>query len=180
VAVPPGLRDLTDKLVNTGVDILPTMLDFAGLEIPKKLPGRSLLALALGKPAPAWRDYVVVEDDMGQAGEVDGLKPAMQGRMVRTERYKYCVYSCGNRRESLVDLQADPGEMNDLAADPAYRRILLEHRGLLRKFAAETRDTLAEEMLAADVAPRPFLPGGRGEEGTPRQRQRERPPSLLV
>ena len=157
---PPGA---TDKLVNTGVDILPTMLDFAGLEIPKKLPGRSLLALALGKPAPAWRDYVVVEDDMGQAGEVDGLKPAMQGRMVRTERYKYCVYSCGNRRESLVDLQADPGEMNDLAADPACRPILLEHRGLLRKFAAETHDTLAEEMLADDVAPRPFQPRESGK-----------------
>jgi choline-sulfatase len=150
---PPGTAD---KLVNTGVDILPTMLDFAGLEIPKKLPGRSLLALALGKPPAAWRDHVVVEDDMGQAGEVDGLRPEMQGRMVRTDRYKYCVYSRGNRRESLVDLQSDPGEMNDLAADPKFRDVLLAHRELLARFGKEQNDPLAAELLADDVKPMPF------------------------
>lgn len=150
---PPGT---TDKWVNTGVDVLPTLLDFAGLEIPKKLPGRSLLALALGKPVTAWRDYVVVEDDMGQAGEVDGFKPAMEGRMVRTERYKYCVYSRGNRRESLVDLQADPGETNDLAADPNFREVLLAHRDLLARFASQHNDPLAAELLADNVKPIPF------------------------
>jgi hypothetical protein len=36
---------------------------------------------------------------------------------------------------------------------------LLEHRAFLRQFAAETRDAMAREMLANDVAPRPFQPG---------------------
>ena len=56
---------------------------------------------------------------------------AAQGRMVRTERFKYCVYDHGQHRESLVDLQTDPGEIRNLAGDPKYRKILLEHRALL-------------------------------------------------
>jgi len=156
-----------DKLVNTGIDILPTLFDCAGLEIPKKLPGRSLWPLALGKTVGEWRDYVVVQNDMVQTGEVDGLRPTMEGRMVRTERYKYCLYSRGTRRESLVDLQTDPGETNDLAADPEYRNILLAHRGLLARFAREHNDPLAAELLADNVKPIPFT-----DDASPRKLKR--------
>ena len=76
--------------------------------------------------------------------------------MIRTERYKYCVYSRGNQRESLVDLQSDPGELKDLATDPNCRKILLEHRALLVKFGQEHNDPLVAELLANDVQPRPF------------------------
>jgi arylsulfatase A-like enzyme len=146
----------SDKLVNTGIDLLPTMLDFAGLTIPKILPGRSLVPLVLGKPVADWRDHVVVENNMYQAGEVEGLKPQMEGRMVRTERYKYCVHDHGQRRESLVDLKADPGETKNLAGDPKYRKILLEHRALLAKFAKEHSDPLVPALLADNVKPIPF------------------------
>jgi arylsulfatase A-like enzyme len=143
----------TDKLVNTGIDLLPTMLDFAGLTIPGQLPGRSLLPLALGKAVPVWREYVVVQDNMTQVGLIDGMKPTMEGRMVRSDRYKYCLYSHGQQRESLVDLQADPGETRDLAADPKYRQVLLEHRDLLAQFGREHKDALATELLANNVKP---------------------------
>lgn len=146
----------TDELVNTGIDLLPTMLDFAGLAIPAKLPGRSLLPLVFGQPVDAWRDYVVAENNMTQTGEIDGLRPQMEGRMVRTDRYKYCVFSHGQRRESLVDMQADPGETTDLAADPKYRPVLLAHRELLQKFAREHSDPLVAKLLADDVKPIPF------------------------
>jgi arylsulfatase A-like enzyme len=146
----------SDNMVNTGLDILPTMLDFAGIEPPKKLTGRSLKLLATGEPVTRWRDHVVVENHMDQAAEVDGIRPVVQGRMVRTERYKYCVYSRGRQRESLVDLQADPGEMKDLARDPSHRQTLLEHRGLLMTFAKEHNDPLAASLLANDVSPQPF------------------------
>jgi arylsulfatase A-like enzyme len=146
-------------LVNTGLDLLPTLFDFAGLPTPAKLTGRSLRPAALGEKPTTWRPYLVVENHMAQAGLVGDLKPVAQGRMVRSERYKYCLYDTGIRRESLVDLEKDPLETKDLAADPAYRPVLLEHRDLLRKFAAETKDTLAGEMLADDVGPRPFMAG---------------------
>lgn len=157
---------MSDRLVNTGIDLLPTMLDFAGLETPEELPGRSLMPLALGKPVTAWRDHVVVENNMSQAGELNGLRPQMEGRMVRTQRYKYCVYSRGNRRESLVDLQADPGEMFDLATDPRYRDVLLHHRELLARFGKEHNDPLVTGLLADNVKPIPFA-----AEDSPRKRR---------
>jgi arylsulfatase A-like enzyme len=146
----------TDKLVNTGIDILPTLLDCAGIPVPSKLSGRSLLPLALGEPVTGWRDYIVVQNNMSQTGTVDGLRPTMEGRMVRTDRYKYCIYSRGVRRESLVDLQVDPGETNDLAADPQYREVLLAHRELLRRWGREHHDPLVAELLADNVKPIPF------------------------
>lgn len=147
---------ISDKLVNTGIDLLPTMLEFAGLEAPKELPGLSLLPLAFGKPAAAWRDHVVVENHMNQAGELDGLRPEMEGRMVRTERYKYCVFSLGSQRESLVDMEDDPGETVNLALDPKYREVLLRHRALLERFGREHNDPLVARLLADNVKPVPF------------------------
>ena len=146
----------TDKLVNTGTDMLPTMFDCAGVAQPESLPGRSVLPLALGQAAPSWRDHMVSENNLSQTGVVDGFRPTMQGRMVRTDRYKYCVYQYGDQRESLIDLRADPGEMNDLAADPAYREVILEHRRLLEQFGKEHNDPLAAELLAGDGMPVPF------------------------
>lgn len=145
----------SDELVNTGVDILPTMLACAGIEQPEELPGRSVLPLALGRTCP-WRDYLVSENNMSQTGEVDGLRPTMEGRMVRTDRYKYCIYSHGTRRESLIDLENDPGETNDLAADPKYRDVILKHRELLAQFGKEHNDPLVAQLLADDVKPIPF------------------------
>jgi arylsulfatase A-like enzyme len=99
---------------------------------------------------------VVVQNNMTQTGELEGFKPEMEGRMVRTERYKYCVYSRGVRRESLVDLKADPGETKDLATDPAFQRVLLQHRELLAGYGREHHDPLVAELLADNVKPRPF------------------------
>ena len=146
----------TDKLVNTGIDLLPTMLHFAGLDVPKKLPGLSLWPLASGQAVKDWREFLVVQNNMTQTGELDGFKPQMEGRMVRTERYKYCVFSRGAQRESLVDLKADPGETEDLAANPASRRVLLEHRELLAGYGRKHNDALVAELLADNVKPRPF------------------------
>lgn len=148
-----------DKLVNTGIDILPTLLDAAGMEVPAALPGRSLLPLAVGRQVSDWREHVVVENRMTQTGVIDGMKPTLEGRMMRTERYKYCLYGNGQQRESLVDLQADPGETTDLATDPAYREVLVRHRELLAQFGREQQDPLVAELLADDVKPIPFPPG---------------------
>ncbi len=147
----------SEKLVNTGVDILPTMMDCAGIEQPKKLPGRSILPLALGQLVENWREYLVAQNDLSQTGEVDGIKPTMEGRMVRTDRYKYCLYAHGNRREALYDMQEDPLETVNLAGEFEHRQVVQDHRRLLRDFAERNADPLVTELLADDVGPRPFV-----------------------
>jgi choline-sulfatase len=135
----------SDRIVNTGIDILPTLMEFAGIEIPKNLPGLSLWSEAIGNPVKKWRRYIVAENDM-RAWEVADT-PGMEGRMVLTERYKYCIYEKGNLRESLVDLQTDPGETINVAPDPAFRKTLLKHRELLKDFGKKHNDPLVEKLF---------------------------------
>jgi len=113
-------------LVSSGLDILPTLCDYAGIDLPPTAMGRSLRGIAEGGADPGWRSYVVTENQTG--------------RMLRTARYKYCVYNAGEPRESLVDLLEDPGEMKNLALLPNNQTLLNEHRKLLRQWIEETQD----------------------------------------
>jgi len=130
----------SDVLLNTGIDVIPTLCDFAGIELPKHLPGKSLKQSALGR-TPTWkREFIVSQNHMVQCEPVDGKKLTPHGRMVRSDRYKYCVYSEGQRRESLVDMEKDPGEMKNLAQDVAHQPILAQHRQYLRLWCRENGD----------------------------------------
>ncbi len=144
--VPTGT---TNTLVHTGVDLIPTLCEFAAIKSPKGLPGRSVARSVLGQPGLEERRYLVISNHMVQCEPVDGVLLQPHGRMVRTDRYKYCLYSLGRRRESLVDLMNDPGEMTNLAGNPAFHAILLEHRDSLRQFADEQKDEMALRMLAS-------------------------------
>ena len=93
---------------------------------------------------------------MVQGGTVSGFKPTLQGRMVRTDHFKYCVYDYGDQRESLVDMRTDPMETRNVARQPDYRHELLRHRELLQGFASQHDDTLVDQLLAGDAASRPF------------------------
>jgi len=157
-------KAVSDKLINTGVDIIPTMCDFAGIQTPAKLKGRSLKPIALGKPISQWRDYVVIQNNMSQTPRaMDGIIPKAEGRMVRSDRFKYCVYQYGNQRESLFDIEHDPLETENLAVNPKYNNVLLEHRALLSEFADKYNDSLAKDILADNVKARPFPRASEGE-----------------
>ena len=60
--------------------------------------------------------------------------------MLRTERYKYCVYGWGQNREQLFDLETDPGEMVDLTVEARYQSLLDEHRHRLRSWCEQSDD----------------------------------------
>jgi hypothetical protein len=102
---------------------------------PAELPGKSLK-----NGSVPGREYVVVCNHMVQGAAIDGRVPMPQGRMVRSQRYKYCVYDMGTQRESLVDMQKDPGEMVNVAGDAGYRDILLRHRAMLAEWQRKTND----------------------------------------
>jgi len=111
-------------LSNTGLDIFPTILAFAGVPIPDSLHGLDLtpkvLEGAMGDNA-AKRNYVVSE--LNQA--------KLKGRMVATTNYKYILFDGGDNPEQLFDLANDPGEMKPVTDDPEYRDQLLAHREML-------------------------------------------------
>jgi arylsulfatase A-like enzyme len=128
----PGLVDRT-HLVSTGLDLIPTLCDFVGIATPAPLKGQSVRAWAEGRSAPAGREMLVVENGCS--------------RMVRTARYKYIVYASGLRREQLIDLQADPGEMNNLASDPSAASVLIDHRRRLKVWYERHGETLDPKYM---------------------------------
>jgi arylsulfatase A-like enzyme len=132
--IPTGVVD-NKSLISNGLDVLPTLCDYAGVSVPNYLLGRTLRPLAKGRSDNARRPYVVAENNTG--------------RMLRSDRYKYCVYTSGKIRESLVDLQADPGEMKNLAGLPEFQKELNRHRGYLKKWIAESKDGAAEPFAIA-------------------------------
>ncbi len=127
--IPSGQVD-EKSLVSNGLDVLPTLCDYAGVSVPNYLLGRSLRSLAENQEDNARRPYVVAENKTG--------------RMLRSDHYKYCVYTSGKIRESLVDLRADPGEMKNLAGKAGFEKHLNRHREFLKQWIKESKDVTAK------------------------------------
>ncbi len=130
-AVPEGRVD-REHLVS-GLDLLPTLCDYAGTSSPEGARGHSLRPL-IEDPTLPGRSSIVSEL---QAFRDDVTK---KGRMIRTARFKYIIFSHGARPELLFDLDADPGETDNLAYQPAYQENVAEHRALLRQEMEQTAD----------------------------------------
>lgn len=130
--IPAGRTD-NAHFVSNGLDLLPTLCDYAGIKTPPGLPGRSLRRLAEGKATPDWRDHIVVE--------------SQNGRMLRTDRYKYCIYDSHANPEQLTDLQKDPGEMQNLAGSTQYKAILEKHRRLLKEWVSLIGDQIGDKYV---------------------------------
>jgi arylsulfatase A-like enzyme len=132
-----GGRVETERLVSNGLDLLPTVCDYAGVDCPDGLEGLSLRPLVRGDAPENWRDEVVVETQIN-FGEGPG-GPSFARALV-ADRYKYSVYLMGRNREQLVDLQDDPGEMINLAAESRHRDTLQTCRDRLKAWGERTED----------------------------------------
>lgn len=115
------------ELVNNGLDLMPSLLDWAGAETPARCKGRSFRRAVENPEAAPQAEYVVTETVFAQTG---GTK----GWMLRTPRYKYVLYESGKNREALYDMEADPHEMRNLAVESRARKEVLRHRELLRRW----------------------------------------------
>ena len=114
-----GVED--DRLAEFG-DIMPTLLELAGVEIPEQIDRLSLMG-------DRRREYLYGEHGEGIA--------AM--RMIRADRFKLIYYPVGNRVQ-LFDLDNDPRECRDLARTP-------EHAGGLERL----KKLLIDELYGDDL-----------------------------
>ncbi|MCK4958502.1 MAG: sulfatase-like hydrolase/transferase, partial [Planctomycetes bacterium] len=101
-------------------DIVPTLLEINGLDIPETVQGRSLLAILEGRAKPGkHRDFV----RSVFYKVLEGIES--YATMLRTRRYKIVNYH-GHDLGELFDLEKDPAEFNNLWDDPAYADIRFE------------------------------------------------------
>jgi N-acetylglucosamine-6-sulfatase len=111
------------------VDIAPTLLDAAGVAIPRSVQGRSLLAQARGK-AGATRESFLVEY-YGHENPFPWIAN-IDYRAVRMGRYKYIRWIREDEAQELYDLEADPFELRNLAGEAALANVLQRARATLQ------------------------------------------------
>lgn len=130
------------------VDIAPTLIDAAGLQVPQAMSGRSIMPVIRDSRAP-WRSDLFFQ-----------ISEAETGRAIRTDRWKYGVtseYRDDAPRSStysehyLYDLANDPYEMVNLVGMSAFRELADDLKRRLLRLIHDYEDGHAPTILDAPV-----------------------------
>ncbi|WP_022873016.1 sulfatase-like hydrolase/transferase [Nesterenkonia alba] len=116
------------KEVVSTVDLPPTLVDLAGINVPESYQGRSLRGLLTHYEAD-WKDEAFIQ-----------VSESELARGIRTRRWKYGIqdpdadplaqpHSDSYVETYLYDLKADPYELRNLAGSPAHEEV----RAVLRE-----------------------------------------------
>ncbi|QRV17395.1 sulfatase-like hydrolase/transferase (plasmid) [Haloterrigena salifodinae] len=123
--------------VTSTIDLPPTLLDAAGLDIPDEMHGESIMPVVSGD-APNYDSDAFIQ-----------ISESQVGRAVRTDRWKYAVaapsptgWHGGSAEKSsevyieryLYDLSRDPEEQVNLVGRPDYRNVADELRERLLSY----------------------------------------------
>lgn len=130
----PGIQKgiVDSKNLTCGIDLVPTICDLAGISVPKGLSGKSLKPILTGRVESIPRDYIIVESSSGY--------------QINDGHYKYTLFTRGDKKETLMDISSDPGEMSDKSADSTYMAVKKHLRYLLMKDLKRiTQNVLATE-----------------------------------
>ena len=107
----PGITARTDTSLVANIDLAPTFADWAGVAVPSKTNGTSLVPL-INEPGRAWRTSLLIEHWPIPP------TPSPQGRGVRTSRFVYYEYKTGERE--LYDMWLDPFQLHNAIDHPEY------------------------------------------------------------
>lgn len=131
VCLPGGKNagTVSDALINNGIDLMPSVCDWTGAELPHGRPGVSYRDVA--ENGSDGQEFIVTETNFNQTS-------GTLGWMVRTPKYKYVLYDKGQYREQLFDMENDRKEMRNLAVESRYNDILLQHRAILERWLKTT------------------------------------------
>lgn len=133
VIVPPGNLDITPAVhdvITNNIDLVPTILDMAGLADDENLTGRSLL--------PAIRGQKMHDPPCVISEWIQKQRWVSPCRMVRTRQWKY-VHYIGHQCE-LYNMVDDSHEMNNLIDDCQYQNISKQLHSFLIAHTKQTSD----------------------------------------
>ncbi len=143
VRIAPAQRGSVDARPAELVDVLPTLLDFAGLDCPEEFPGRSLLA-------PPCREGQFAEFSGSGYHEVQyGPK-----YMWRRDGYKLVLHVPGKVPDALTRLDSVIGELYNLKEDPLEIDNLYEDPAHFALRERMTRQLLTHLMICWAKFPR--------------------------
>lgn len=111
--VSPSRRPVTRDQTVLNIDVAPTIVRAAGLDVPTVMQGEDLSALYTDEQAPTWREEFFYEHPT-----VLGKDRIPSSQAVVQSRWKYVEWPEFDHRQ-LFDLEGDPGELQNLAEMPA-------------------------------------------------------------
>jgi arylsulfatase A-like enzyme len=127
---PDAVRGRRVTEMTQAIDVMPTILDWIGQPVPRSCDGRSLVPFLKDTIPDDWREDVFFEHDFrdvrGQAVETAlGISSdECCYAVIRGRKWKYVHFAA--LPPLLFDLESDPHESTNLAADPALQDVLLE------------------------------------------------------
>ena len=153
-AADPGRGAAIDAF-SENVDLMPTILDCLGLDIPAACDGASLLPFCQGMEVEDWRGEAHAAFDFRyfpglRGGEALGLAPDQcSASMIWDACYKYVHFT--GLPSLFFDLENDPWEFKNLADDPAHHGLVLEYAQKMLSWRMNHDDrSLANTRLGPD------------------------------
>ncbi|MEM0915025.1 MAG: sulfatase-like hydrolase/transferase [Planctomycetota bacterium] len=172
----------SDELVMS-IDVAPTILSLAGVEIPDTIQGEDLMPLVRGEPV-AWREAAFGENlwstifgnprcETVRTGEyryIRYFKNDNRDLRARTPKERYYVVSdemASNYRrwltasiegespvyEELFHIASDPYEANNLVDDPAFADVLETMRAMCQDVVRQAKGDVDTEPMTIRIAP---------------------------
>ncbi|MDT8390722.1 MAG: sulfatase-like hydrolase/transferase, partial [Lentisphaeria bacterium] len=120
------------------LDLVPTVMDLAGVAFPCDLPGEGLAPVVAGDAEPLRKTALVEIDRMGKS--FDHHLPM---RAIVTNEYKL-VYYPKHKETMLFDRKNDPCELKNLAGEPELQPLILE---LFKQLQSELTRTEMPALL---------------------------------
>jgi arylsulfatase A-like enzyme len=130
------------------LDLAPSILDYADIDIPDDMQGMSWREVVAGKEIP-WRDAIYYHyyayPDWHMVKRHYGI---------RTDRYKLIHFYSDIDEWEMYDLENDPMEMRSAYGDPSYSEIQKMLHGKLNEIRVKYGDSdeLTQEFLKDDLS----------------------------
>lgn len=148
VRLPGGPEGVASEALVSQIDLLPTFLDFAGIEQPESLHGHSLRPV-FENPDTTVQDHIFITFNRfainhDQFGAFYPIRCACNGR------FKLAINLLD--KDELYDLKTDPHERQNLIDDPAHANI----RNQLHELIVAEMERVRDPFRAFEWANRPW------------------------
>jgi len=118
------------------IDLAPTLLTAAGVEISEEVHGMAMQPVLGGKIPANWRKDILYQYYDGGIPSARGAYNMPRHEGVRDDRYKLISYY-DHKAWEFYDLKTDPNEVSNLAGNPDYKKEISRMKGRLATLKKE-------------------------------------------
>ncbi len=163
VAGPGSLEHISTDALVTNVDIAPTILSYAGVDVPATMQGKDLRDV-IANPQAEWRSEIFIES-------LTTVEDKAMSEALRTKEWKYIRYFADKKCpytesdldfagqtpafEQLFDLKQDPGERTNLVNHSEAADVLAEMRQRTSRQSIQLTEQSRTYKNSIELAARP-------------------------